>query len=364
MSRQLLYFNGVAVAKDSMTGVISSEQLIAQFGSNWIPAYQRGRVLSASKIRALTEIFKNYGPRKIDSIKLNIDGDCTIEKKTGEAILEGTISVIDGQQRLYALKESKVTGILLPVELYINLPVEEQIKLFHQFNKEGTQLSFGELAKSAIGPFSEPLRALLRRKTTAIPLSINGNRHNMGLALFCPITHQCHRRLFRDVQLVAQSSGKSLLKFLEAPTPDHEVNLALYAAKNILAASVDIFGTYDNKATVYHRSFYLAFASVIINNFMESSGKVNFGKFKTKVKEIPEVLAMNAQIKEIVRGGGSGVVELLYNEIIDHLNFKLKSGHLLRTNEIRQSAQAIEQAVGATRARYTENAVARARAQA
>ena len=350
-SEDLLYFDGVNVSKDSMTGVITSEQLIEKFSPRWIPYYQRGRVMNSGKIKSLVDIFKNYGKRKIDSIKLNLEGEYTVDKKRGEALLEGKISIIDGQQRLWALQESKVKDIKLPVELYINLPIEEQVKLFHQFNKDGTKLSFGELAKSTPGPFADAIRSLLKRKgLTAIPLSVNPSRNTMGLNLFCPVVYHTHRRIYRDVQLTSWRGGKALLKFLETPYDQVEVNMSVFGAKMILQESVNVFGNYDSHATAYKRSFFNAWGCVVANNFMTTHGKVDFGKFTSKIKQIPDRVIQNAHVKEIVARGGEGAIEILYNEIIEHLNHKLRDGHLPRTDEIEQSAKAMKFIHGMRRA--------------
>jgi hypothetical protein len=356
MATDLLYFDGVSISKDQMSGAISSDQLIKAFNKDWIPFYQRGRVMSKKKIQSLIGIYKSKG--KIDSIKLNLEGEYTYDKKRGEALLEGQFSVIDGQQRLWSLMESKVTDIKIPVELYLNLSQEEQIRLFQQYNKEPTKLTIGELAKSSNGPVAQAVRPLLNKKDSIpIRLSINASAEKLSLATFSQIVYQVHRRLYRDLKIMNVPSGKTLLKFLDDPSyPGVEVALSIFGARQILQASVDVFGAYDAKASVYRRAFFTAWFQLLINNFMGTSGKVEFGKFKSKIKEIP-TLSQNAQIRELIRSGGTGANELIYNKMVDHLNFKLKHGHLEKAQEIVQSEKAMEHVVGRSRTKYNSGGI-------
>lgn len=347
MAKDLLYFDGVSVSSDHMIGTITSDQLIEHFGKHWIPYYQRDRVMSSKKIERLIDIYKRHG--KIDAIKLHLKGEYTYDKKRGEALLEGDFCVIDGQQRLWSLKDSLITDFKFPVEVYFNLKEDDQINLFHQFNRDPTKLSFGELAKSTQGPFGDSVRLMLKRKNVMpIPLSVNGTKGHMSLSTFCPIMYQTHRKMYRDLRILKPAGGKVLLKFLADPYDGSEVNLTMFATRNVVQSCVDIFGTYDNKATAYRRSFFTAWCQMIVNNFLTTEGKVDFGKFKSKIKEIPDKVVMNAQIREVVKMGGEGAPEMIYNEMVDHLNHKLQRGHLPRTNEIEQSDKAMSHIKGSS----------------
>lgn len=332
----LLSFEGVAVSSDFLVGTIPSRELIAKFGKSWLPWYQRDRVLSTKKIASLKEIFK--ANKKIDSIKLNLLGQHTVGKKHGEALIEGEFHVIDGQQRLWALQESNVLDIRIPIELYLNIPMPEEVRLFHQFNNEGTDLSFGELAKSAQGELADTVRAYLKRKNAmAIPISVNGNRDTIGLPRLCPVMYRSHRKMFRGVFVKSGVQGKILLRFLEAPIDKSEVAMLMFAVKNILQVTVDLFGSFDKKATAYKRTFFQAWTVVVINNFLSDDGKVSYGKFSGKVKEIPDKVINNSFVREVVKTGGESAFSLLYDEIVKHLNHKLKSGHLPLFNELTSS---------------------------
>lgn len=355
MAKQLLYFSGVQISENQMNGFITSDQIVDNFDKSWLPYYQRERVPSPKKIRELINIFQSKG--KIDSIKINLIGEYNFDKKRGDALLEGLFHLIDGQQRCWSLKDSKVRDIRIPVELYLNLPDEEARKLFQQYNKDATKLTFGEYAKSANGVFGIAIRELLRKKgATAIPLTINGKISSMGLSGFCPLVYSIHRRLYRDLKVMRTSHGKDLLKFLEDQTYDpKEVAISLYAARKILQASVETFGTYDSKATAYRRSFFQAWCQVVIHNFLTGSGNIDVGKFRTKIRDIPTKLVVNAQVKELVANGGDVSADILYDKVVDHLNYKLKDGHLPRTGEIVQSDKALKHIVGAARNKHLAN---------
>lgn len=165
----MLYFDGVKIAADYMTGVVSSDELIEKFSESWIPHYQRERVLNKRKINSLKAIFLSGG--KIDSIKINRIGEYAKEGR--QAIISGSFRVIDGQQRLWALKESGAKGLKIPVELYLNIPEPEEIKLFHQFNRDPSKLTFGELAKSTGGSFASVVSRVIKDK--AYPVRVNVN---------------------------------------------------------------------------------------------------------------------------------------------------------------------------------------------
>jgi hypothetical protein len=357
----LIYFSGVSLRPDQMSGFISSDQLIDKFNKSWIMWYQRGRVPSQQKIMGLRSVFTSKG--HIDSIKINLVGELTLDKKRGDALLQGEFHVIDGQQRLYALKESGVRDMNMPVELYLNISMTEEVKLFHQFNKDQTKLKFGELAKSTSGPFGDSVRALLNRKDSlAMPLSINGSPTAINLSTFCPMVHCTHRRIFRDFKITNQSAGKPLLSFLaDASIPKDEVAITMYAARNVVAEAVNLFGKYDSKATAYRRSFFTAWYMVVIHNFLNGSGKVDYGKFKAKMKDVGDKVLLNARVREIVKVGGEGAADFIYDVIIEHLNHKLKDGRLPLLQEIVQSAKASEHAVGSVRSNIIRTSVENSR---
>jgi hypothetical protein len=317
-----------------MTGTVSSKELIECFGKHWIPFYQRERVMRAKKINSLIDVFKTGG--KIDSIKLCLLGEYEYDPKAEVAVLDGKFIVIDGQQRLWALKESGATNLRIPVELFINICEEEQIALFHQFNRDQTKLCFGDLVKSTSGSFSEALRFLAnpKRGELAIPLTTQTAKHSIGMALFCPVMFQVYMFIYKNLRLSSTNKGGKLLEFFSETYPKSEVAMTSFAMQNIMKITTDMFGTFDQKATVYRRPFFLAWCAVIINNFLMKTGKVELGKFESKIRDMPNRLGNNARIKELVRSGGDGVVVEIYNEIIDALNHKLHRGHLMRWSEV------------------------------
>ena len=352
MSKDLLYFTGVRISENQLSGFITSDQLVKKFDKSWLPYYQRERVGRAKKISSLVNLFKAKG--KIDSVTINVVGEFNYDGRKNEGILEGPFHVIDGQQRLWALQESKVTDLNIPVVLYVNLSDADAKLLFHQLNKEATKLTNGELAKSADGVFGVAARDLMRKKgSTAIPISINGSVTTLGLNLFGALLYTIHRRLYRDLKIMRAAHGKSLLQFFEDKTyPENEVRMTIFAARKLLEQAVLTFGVYDSKATPYRRSFFHAWCHVIIHNFLLENGSIETGKFRVKIRDIQSKLVLNAQIRELVSMGGDGAVDLLYNRVVDHLNHKLKGGHIPRTDEIVHSEKALQHMVGSARAKH------------
>lgn len=323
----LIHFDGVSVASDFMTGTIASRDLIKHFDRTWIPSYQRERVMSKRKISSLVGIFKEG--RKIDSIKLNLRGEICEDKKTGDAILEGMFSVIDGQQRLFALRDSGADHLRVPIELYLNIPLEEEVRLFHQFNKEATKLKFGELAKSTQGEYGKLVQKLLRPQTRVdIPIVINGGKTGMGLSVIAPLIHYIHKRQIEEVHLQDLLTGKNLLKFLEKPFDANTVMRVEFALKNVLSEYAKIFGNFDHRALAYRRAMLHAFTKVAIREFVEPTGKVDYRKFKKRIYEIPSMFMKNSVVMEKISQGTQEATIDLEIFLIEYLNRHMKHDQL------------------------------------
>lgn len=327
----LFYFYGVSISDNQMIGYINSEELNAGFNNEWIPSYQRDRIMRTRKIESLIKIYKEKKP--IDAVKLNLIGNVNIEKD--EAILDGHFHIIDGQQRLWALKDSNVKDYRMPVELYVNLPIEDEVRLFHQFNSDGTKLTFGELAKSYQGPMADLVRRLLNSKKTMFPtpLSINGSKPGLSLSTFVPIMYLVHRKLLRDTMLLRPASGKLLKTFLQDKSVvKSELDIVEFSLRNLAEDFVQIFGEYDSRAIAYRRSFYIAWNHVVINNFLQKTGRTSYDRFEGKVDTIRTFLK-NSHVQDMISAGTDSDIRRLYDELIDYFNHKLKGNRLLRQEE-------------------------------
>lgn len=328
----MLYFDGVKVSDNYMTGRMDSTELIASFDNkSWIPFYQRERILNTTKINKLKEIFKNN--EHIDCIKLNFMGKYDYDSKSQEAVLHGRFHVIDGQQRLWALKESGATNIKIPVELYLNLNIDEEIKLFHRYNKEGTNLTFGELAKSTKGSFADIMRGLNKKKDLPIRVTINNNKLGLPMSAACMLVFGISRVL-EGSPIKGRSSGKRLLRFLEEAHSERHTQITEFIFKQMTKEYVETFGEFDSRSTVYKRSFFIAWNKVILDNFLQNTGKFEFGKFDKKLKIIGTTVVRNSRVLEIVHGsGGDQSMVDIYNKIVETFNHKLKHGRLLAFEE-------------------------------
>lgn len=312
----MLYFDGVKVAKDYMTGVISSDELIQHFDESWIPHYQRERVMNKKKITSLKNVFLGGG--KIDSVKLNLIGEYVKEGR--QAVISGKIRVIDGQQRLWALKEANAKGINVPVELYLNISEAEEIHLFHQFNRDPSKLTFGELAKSAHGSFAKVLERVLKDKSYPVRVTVNSRVGGINLAQYAALLHMVHRKIFLKTHLAKPSSGKHLLRFLDDSYHSSEVAMTEFSVRNILRTMVGLFGGYDAKSLAYSRGFLLNFANVIVSYFLQDNGQISFGRYKDKANSVPKLLS-NAKVRELI---GINSHEAVFDAVVHHFNYKTK----------------------------------------
>jgi hypothetical protein len=326
----LYYFYGVSFGKDRMIGYINSKELIQGFKEEWIPAYQRERILRRKKINALVDIYRKGLP--IDSVKLNLIGKT--QRGTDDFVLDGEFHVIDGQQRIWALKDSGVLDYKLPVELYVNIDLNEEIRLFHQFNSEPSKLTFGELAKSYTGPIADLIRQQMTtgRKNMALPLSVNSTANGLTLSTYCPVVLWISRKLSSGAFLESVPTGRRLKNFLQEDHDPRQILLIDFAVRNFLKQTAEIFGDYDHKATAYRRGFFLAWSHVVINNFLDTKGTFDFGKFENKIEGLHGLLR-NSRMKEMLSASTMNH-GLIYNMIIEVLNHKLKSGHLPEHKEI------------------------------
>lgn len=317
----LIHFDGVKVAKDFMTGIISSDELIDNFSEAWIPAYQRDRVMNKKKIESLKEVFLTGG--KIDSIKLNLVGEYL--KDGRQAILSGHLRTIDGQQRLWALKESGARGFNMPVELYLNIPHDEEVDLFHQFNRDSSRLTVGDLVKSTRGTFGQMVSGrVLKDKSYPIRVNVNSRTNGISLSQYGSLLYLVHRHIYLKTDMVKMPTGKRIIGFMEDEYPAHEAQITEYGARTVLSAMVKIFGSYDSKALAYTRIFMSAFSNVVVSNFMTDTGQIAFGPFKLKALELRKLLS-NARTRELLTSNTEG---LLYNEIVRFFNYKMKNHKL------------------------------------
>src|SRR5690606_137385 len=139
------------------------------------------------------------------------------------------------------------------------------IRLFHQFNKDGTRLTFGELAKSTQGTYGLILQRLLKPQSRLqIPLTINGNKYGLALSVIAPILHYAHVKLIDGVTLQYFIHGKSLLKFLENDFEEKDAQKVEFAFRNILNEYTRIFGAYEHRSLAYRRGMLHAFCKVVL----------------------------------------------------------------------------------------------------
>lgn len=327
----MFYFYGVETGTGRRVGYINSDAIVDCFDEKWIPSYQRDRITVKRKVDSLISIFKEHKP--IDTIKLSLKGELTSHK--GELLLDGRIHVIDGQQRLWSLKESGVRDYRMPVELYVNLDEDEEIELFHQFNTEGTKLTFGELAMSYRGPLAEMVQRIQRSKNYPVKLSVNHLKKGMTLSVFCPLIYWVHRKLVKDLKVENPPAGKLLRSVLQDPTvTQYEVKTIEFSVRQLIDNYIRLFGNWDPKARAYRRQIILGFMHVFVDNFLLDNGRLEFRTFKRKLSY--DALAdflKDAYTMELSSEGARSAHKRVYNHIIEYLNRSRKGDRLPMVSE-------------------------------
>lgn len=316
--------NGI-VEDNRLSGFIVGKELIKNFDAKvYFPKYQRERIKSRSKINQLKEIFETGAA--IDPITLNLVGDFRVNQNS--ISLSGEIHVIDGQQRVYALREVGADDYMMPVFIHYNLEEAEEVKLFHQLNSKRSNLTFGELAKSCIGPFANVFRSALKSRTIPVKLVIRGSKGGMNASNYTNLLWWAHTKIFKEASVKTIIGGKQALNFISSPVPEKEAQVTGYAVQEILKHYVDVFGEYNDNAMPYKRSFFLAWNHVVVDNFVDHIGHINFKRFKGKISLV-EKLLNNSYVRELCSSSGDAQNFLVYNEIVAHMNKSMRTTNRL-----------------------------------
>lgn len=305
------------VNNDTINGFIKSKDFLSIFNRNqsFIPWFQRDRIETPTKINSLKDVFA--AKKKIDPITINLRGDFRELKSCIK--LDGELRIIDGQQRCMALKESGVEDYDLPVIVHYNLTEDQEIDLFHRLQKS-TRLSFGEQAKSLKGPLADMFRTVLKSRNHPIPISLRGNhKYGMSASAYCSILHWVWEKHSLGSVFASVRRGKDLITLLVTDMSKREAEIVEFKTRKVLKEYVKIFGTYDSTATVYNRSFMLAFCHIMVAHFMDKDGKISYHGFSGKIKDIDRLLT-NAGFREVMRGTSDANHAYLCNEIIKYLN--------------------------------------------
>lgn len=315
-------FTGTKLSENMWIGFFNSSELITKFSSQWIPEYQRDRVMIKSKIEDLKKLYS--AGSSIGSIKVAFIGDVVRGDSGRTASLNGKFSVIDGQQRLYALQESKAKGIRIPVEVFLNMREDEEIKLFNQYNTKATRLKSGDIVKSCSGSFGTLNKKILKYDTLPIKVSVNKSKVALPLASLCRLEYMIHKKLNSKVKQdsLVRPNADQIHKFLSDSFLNEVVLQNEFALKNLLQEYVEKFGEFDNRSTAYMRTFFFAWQTMVVQNFLMGSGQIDFSKFKNKAKQVSVQAVKSSRIKELCSGGGDLAHSEVYKILIDLMNFR------------------------------------------
>jgi len=276
----------------------------------------------------LEEVFKEFLPdenapehlkkevfQTLDT--LNLIGDFN-ETRGSHIVLTGELRVVDGQQRLRALVDSRVKNYNFPIQVHYNLSPEEEVDLFRQLNLKATKLSFGELAKSARGPLADVIQSVVNDKRYPMKISLRGTRGGVNASLYCIFLYWAYHNVIKGGNLVNPRAGKSLLRFLDSEMERKDVQMTAVIVRKLLQSFVDIHGEWDSQSLFYRRTYLLAWAKLVMDRFMDEQGNINFRGFKGKLGA-PENFASNSYIKEVVTGSDK-MYPMAYNAIAKMLN--------------------------------------------
>ena len=324
-------FKGVRLSENYCIGMMDLGNLRGAFKQHWIPDYQRERVMRKVKINELVRLFVEKRP--VDAIKLNYRGAVN---ETAEGIFEldadrGHISIIDGQQRVLAALDSGVDDYQLPVELHFDLSREREVNLFWQFNHRATKLQSAELLKSSRGPYGHLLRNLTTYPTIPVKTVVRaGNRQGISLSAQARIIYTIHRAIHANEVLLYLASVTQTFKLLDEEVPREQVVATEQVFIHLWETFVSIFGEFDSKAMAYRGAVHLAMFKVFIIHFLDTrTHRLNFGKLRTRVEQLPHFFATSSRLKEIsISGSASGILNT-ERAIVEFLNYRLTSNRLI-----------------------------------
>lgn len=281
-----------------------------------------------SKISELRELFKSGGD--VDSIRINVLGDVVREGKY--YLLDGDFHLIDGQQRMYALKDVGVRNLNIPVELYINLDLEEERQLYEQFNMKQSKLTSGEAIQASSGPIADHLRKMKKRRSMPIKVTTNPTTGSLGMSQVVLILMQIAK--FHEDGLtppggIDGGGRRAAGQFLRSEKHAKKLMQYDYTMRKLMEMSVEIFGGYSSKLPQYKKGFLYPFYSVVLNNFVNQNGNIEVDKkFSSRFDNIGKV-ACDGHFNHTVKGTiGAAARRIAYDFIIKELNAKMRSGRL------------------------------------
>lgn len=331
-------FMGVVAKENELTGVISSSEIILHFSDAWIPGYQRQRLKNSTKIASIKDVYINK--KSINAVQFQFKGKIIQSKANPtKMVLDGELEVLDGQQRVYALYETGIEDYMLPVQIYINRDVEEEVEMFHRYNA-GTALNLADYMLSFNGVMAKFIQRQMKKTgkndPNHIPLSRTGNASGLAVGSGGVILYWCYWHtiaLEQPGRIIPRT--KNLKNFFqdEAIT-ESECRLAAFAYQNLCNLFVEVFGEFDHSASAYKRSFWLAWNLLMIRNFMDRTGHVEIRKFKTKAQAVKSELFGSAKFKEIKLGFSDESIEMIYDMLVRHFNHKLQKDHLPKFAEL------------------------------
>lgn len=335
-------FSGVWVRNDKeeqvMSGYIISDQIIANFSNKWIPDYQRERLHRHTKISALKKIFT--ANKVIDGVKFHLKGKVTKTETSDDYILDGDITVLDGQQRMWALYETGIESYVVPVELYVNTDREKLIERFRNFNGAGTSLSMGDYVASFSGSMARVLQKAMKEKDRdedwQIPINRKGGKFGLSAATGAVLLYWCHFHMKKSEPDAIVPKTRHIKNFLDDKNlSEREATLAVFGVKNLLNNFVENFGTFDSADTSYKRSFFLAFNLLMVRQMMQPTGAINTKRFTIKLRNMRKDLFNTARFKELQAAGvGDPIVEQMYDLITHYLNRGLHDSRLPKYQDI------------------------------
>lgn len=324
--KQDLSFRGIKINDKKMIGTLSSFEIIKKLNDTWIPSFQRERILNKNKVESLKRVYNSDGI--MDAVKICLSGTYQ-EIKDNNYELRGDFTIIDGLQRLSALKESEAIGIDIPCELYLNIDGTEQISIFRQFNYKSTRLSQGDLIKSCNGTLGEYNKRVMSEKLLPISFSIRKMQNSMTLSSLVRLEYVLYKRLNeKGDNFIFRPGIDKMLTFLNETLSNIDFINLEKTMKEYLLDYKYRFGDFDANTVAYSRSFFFAWTSLIITKFMNKNGIVNYNKFGSKVGQVITRATKSSKIKELSTAGADVSTMEIYKILIDMFNYGQKTNLL------------------------------------
>lgn len=320
-------FNGIELKKGYFVGLIYTGDIIKKWNEDELFAWwQRLKINKRDKILSIQKIYENN--QRINPVVLNFKGSILKEQKMNFK-LKGDFTVIDGQQRLRAIYEGKI-DTWIPVEIHLNLSLKEELEYYTTLN-HSTALTNGDLIWAQDTFLAKMIRKESVSKKTPIKINRKGRRGGLSLLVYTPLLQMIYTKIILNKE-ISLTSGRPLVTFVQSVDDKKKAILLIKCLRKLLQFYVDEFGLYHPNSLSYNRVFIIAWFKVMINNFINEKGEINFKinkvDFEKRVKNTANMIINVSKTREFIKANADSQIKELHNLIVSYINSGLSKNKL------------------------------------